>query len=297
MTLRLDANGVRFRINEHGSGDRAALLLHGFPDDAGSMFPVMDRLAEHGYTCYAPFMRGYGESEAGPGEEFYVIDLAEDVVEICEQLDLEDVLLIGHDLGAIAAYAACNLEPELFDCAVTMSVPPATVLLRNTMLHPKQLRRSWYMFYFQVPGIPEMRLEADNFACIERLWRDWSPTWEIPRERLAEVKLTFRQGKTVEHALAYYRALMRDSIAHPARYRDSWKLVSARSAVPTLMLTGADDGCIAPEMFDDPRTAFDGECRLEVIEGAGHFLPLEAPDTVARLALEWASRRATRVFD
>lgn len=287
MSIELHANGVRFRINEHGSGDRAALLLHGFPDDAGSMYPLMDRLAEQGYTCYAPFMRGYGESQVDPGEEFYVVDLAEDVVEICEQLDLEDVLIIGHDWGAIAAYAASNLAPGLFSRAVTMSVPPATVLLRNTVLHPEQLRRSWYMFYFQVPGVPEMRLQADNFACIERLWGDWSPTWDIPRGRLAEVKLTFRQGETVANALQYYRCLMREVVANPSRYRESWKLVSARSSVPTMMLAGADDGCIAPEMFADPGRAFDADWRLEVIDGAGHFLPLEAPERIAGLIRQW----------
>jgi pimeloyl-ACP methyl ester carboxylesterase len=287
MSITLHANGVRFRVNQHGDGDRSALLLHGFPDDAGSMYPLMDRLAQQGFTCYAPFMRGYGESQVEPGTEFYVADLAEDVVAICEQLDLEDVLLVGHDWGAIATYAACNLEPGRFSHAVAMSVPPATVLLRNALVHPAQLRRSWYMFYFQFPGIPEMRLEADNFACIERLWRDWSPTWEIPRARLAEVKLTFRQGDTVQNALSYYRCLMREAVSNPARYHESWRLVSQRSSVPTLMLAGADDGCISSEMFADPGVAFDGDWLLEVIDGAGHFLPLEAPDRVAEAIRDW----------
>lgn len=285
--MQLHANGVRFRINTHGDGERVALLLHGFPDDAGSMYPLMDRLAERGFTCYAPFMRGYGESQTGETADFYVADLAEDVVDICEQLDLNDVLLIGHDWGAIAAYAACNLAPEFFSGAVAMSVPPAKTLLRNTITHPEQLRRSWYIFFFQLPVLPEIGMEAENMRLIEDLWRAWSPSWDVPIGRLAEVKLTFRMGRTIQHALAYYRGLLRGALSNPARFRESWQLVSEPIRVPTQMMVGADDGCIAPAMFDAPGHAFSSDWTLEIVEDAGHFLPLEAPDRVAELIFDW----------
>ena len=274
------ANGLRFSTLQAGAGDRLALLLHGFPDDAGSMLPLMERLAADGFRAVAPYMRGYGLSDRARDGDYQIARLADDAVGLVRALGHERALLIGHDWGAMAAYAAAARAPERFTHLVALSVPPARTLLRNLPRFPAQLRRSWYIGAFQAPFLAERLLRRADFALIDRLWRDWSPGWSPPPGRLAEVKATFRYPGTVQAALAYYRGLALNGAVRSRAYLESWRSSTQPIRVPGCVLVGARDGCLAPEVFLGAEQAFAAPCRLEVVEGAGHFLPLEAPDRI-----------------
>jgi len=277
---RIRANGLTFRCLVQGQGPRTALLLHGFPDDAGSMRPLMTRLADAGFTAVAPYMRGYAGTDRAPDGRYSIARLAGDASDLARVIGGQDPVLIGHDWGAVAAYAAGNAAPERFSRIVAMAVPPARVLLHNLRKHPRQFRRSWYMFFFQLPRIPERALVKDDFAFIERLWRDWSPGWDFPPERIAEVKRSFRTPGTVRAALAYYRALLRDGARDVSGYRTSLRLSLQMIETPTLVLAGKEDGCMGIEVFEGLGRAFRGPFRFEAIPDAGHFMHLERPEPV-----------------
>lgn len=268
----VEANGIEFTYLTMGDGDRLALCLHGFPDNAGSMEPLMARLAGDGFHVVAPFMRGYAPTDPAPDGDYSVPALAEDAVALADALEGgEDAVLIGNDWGASAAYAVGGAAPDRFSHLVTMAVPPAFV--EGVRDHPMQLVRSWYMLFFQLPAIPEWALRADDFALVEFLWETWSPGWAYPEDRLEAVKETLRTGDTVEHALAYYRQLREvlgdgDGAERPA------------IQTPTLVLAGSQDGCIGPELFEGVADAFDAPARVAVVQEAGHFLHQERPDVV-----------------
>jgi pimeloyl-ACP methyl ester carboxylesterase len=266
-----------------GEGDRKALLLHGFPDDAGSMVPLMEALANKGFTAVAPYMRGYGRTGQDPDGNYMISRLAADAVGLAEAMGGEKTLLIGHDWGAVAAYAAANLKPEQFSRIVTMAVPPLRVFLANLLRHPRQVRRSWYMLFFQLPFLPERKVPEDEFAFLDRLWRDWSPGWEYSRERIDSVKNSLRGEGNVRAALAYYRGLLRSA---PLRFRDyleSRRLSFSLIRVPALVLAGEQDGCIGTEIFEGLERAFSGPYRYEKISGAGHFMHLEQPEATQEI--------------
>jgi len=289
---RVTANGLRFSVWTAGDGPRLALLLHGFPDDAGSWRPLAARLVAAGYRVAAPQLRGYGRSDRDPQGDYHVAALARDAACLVEALEAERALVVGHDWGAVAAYAAANLAPARFAAVVALSVPPPRTLLRNLKDHPAQLRRSWYMGLFQVPLVARRALRRRNYALIDRLWRSWSPGWEPPPERLAEVKRTFDYPGAVEAALSYYRGLFRPlSPWLVGSYRESWRLARERITVPTLVLAGAEDGCIGADLYRGAGEAFATTHRVDVLPGAGHWLPLEATDRVAERTLEWADPR------
>ncbi len=282
---RVTANGLTFECLRQGDGDRLALCLHGFPDDAGSMRPLLDRLAGAGFTAVAPYMRGYGPTDPAPDGDYTTIAMAKDAIALAEKLGGGEAVLVGHDWGAAGAYAAAAVAPERFSHLVALAVPPRFVDV--VAEHPRQWLRSWYIVFFQLPALPERLLRAGDFALIEWLWETWSPTWDYPEQRLEAVRETFREPGTVEAALTYYRQFGRqaaEKLAEDAierRFPGTDDGERAGVEVPGLVIAGTEDGCIGHELFDDADEAFDGRCRCLKIRGAGHFLHQERPDVVA----------------
>lgn len=283
-TRTIRANGLTFTAHVRGDGPRLALLLHGFPDDAGSMLPLADRLAAQGYTAVAPFMRGYAPTERPADGRYGAATLGQDALELITALGHRRATVVGHDWGAVAGYAAATLDPERVERLVALSVPPPRVFLRNLARHPGQLGRSSYMAFFQLPWVAERALRSNGMALIDRLWTRWASSFTPPPGRLEEVKRTLSTPGTLSAALGYYRALRAPS-------RAERRLLRRRVGAPTLVVTGDADGCIAPAAFDGLDDGFVAPRRFVVLSGVGHFVPLEATGEVARLILEFGARK------
>jgi pimeloyl-ACP methyl ester carboxylesterase len=278
---RIQTQTLEFEALRAGDGDRLALLLHGFPDDPRGFEPVMERLADAGYTAVAPYERGYGATDTPPLEpsNYSVTALGGDVIALLNALDADDPLVIGHDWGAVALTAVCRLDPSLVGEAVVAAVPPDFVEALDD--HPSQALRSWYMTFFQVPGLAEESLRANDFALIERLWSTWSPNWDYA-ERVEEVKETFRESETVEASLLYYRSFFDEILPKPV---GSMRIRGID--VPTLLVAGRDDGCVTVSAFEDSTRCYDAHAELETVGGAGHFMHAEKPDVFADRVLEF----------
>lgn len=286
--ITLSANGLSHPALKLGEGKRLALLLHGFPDTPRTWVRLMPRLAAQGYTCIAPFMRGYSQMNTPErllgdvNATIQIADLAADAAALVEAAGFSDALLIGHDWGAITAYAAANYAPEKFNTLVTLSVPHLRVFLSNLWKNPKQILQSWYILFFQMRfGIPEARIERDHFNFIEDLWARWSPGALLDAEALQAVKETFADKQILHNALAYYRGMLTPALSELENYNRSRELSFANIKQPTLTITGSQDGCIVPEMFDGMHTAIEAEFTLRILPLAGHFLTMESDERIA----------------
>lgn len=269
----------RLRCLGAGDGPRLCLVLHGFPDVASSFAPVLERLAAAGYRAVAPQLRGYAPSEPAADGCYCISELAADVIACIDALGHAEAAIVGHDWGAITAYAAAALAPARVASLVTLAVPPIAAFVRGLLRDPAQLRRSGYIGLFQLPGIAERRLAARDFALVDRLWRRWSPGWTPPPERLAAVKEALRSPGCAAAALGYYRDL-RPRRGHGDAWRRSRSLVFRRLQAPALVLAGARDGCIGPALFAGAARASDAPLTLRIFPEVGHFLHLEAPEAV-----------------
>jgi pimeloyl-ACP methyl ester carboxylesterase len=285
-SVELNANRLRFAAFEGGSGD-LALLLHGFPDDARSMLPLATRFIAAGFRCLVPYLRGYRPSEAPADGDYGTLALARDAVGLIDAAGAARGTIVGHDWGAVTAYVAANLAPARVRRIVTMSVPPPRIFIPSFLRHPAQIRRSWYMGAFQLPGAAA-RLAADDFALVERLWREWSPGWDFPAERLAGVKATLGDEDGASHAIGYYRSVPRSLLVPGPSVLETYRVAFSRISVPALVFSGDRDGCIGSEVYSGIEDAFTSPVRFEIVRGAGHFLPLEATDRVADLAIPFA---------
>lgn len=281
---RVRAAGIEFAYLEEGEGP-LVLLLHGFPDDARTWSHQMPELAAAGYRAVAPYLRGYPPTEIPAGGYYDSATLARDARELIRALGGgEPALVVGHDWGALATYGLVAAFPESVRRAVAMAVPHPGGAAEFLSSYD-QIRRSFYIWFFQLPGLPEMTVGADGLAFVERLWRDWSPGLDDP-EHLAGVKRTLSAPGALEAALAYYRALFDPARADPS-LEDTRRAASRRTAVPTLVAFGGEDGCLGAEFVHAGDAMFTGEYRVEVVPGCGHFLHRERPDEVTRLILRW----------
>lgn len=285
-TATLRAGGLRFSALTQGEGP-LVLCLHGFPDNRRSFRHQLPALAAAGFRAVAPTLRGYEPSSQPADGDYHVVRMAEDVVGWIDDLGQERVHLVGHDWGAIIAYAAAALAPERLHSLTTLAIPHPGRLQREGLRRlPSQLRNSWYILFFQLRGIADAVVEARDWAFIEKLWRDWSPGWELPAQELASVKETLRLPGVKKAALAYYRATFD---LRSAAAKQTARLLASQIGVPTLALTGALDGCMDTRLHDlvmKPED-FPAGFRVVRVDGAGHFLHQERPEEVNRILLDW----------
>jgi len=255
-----------------GSHGSPVVYLHGFPDHPPSARPFLDALVARGHRVAAPWLRGYAPSPlAGP----YDLDtLARDVLRAIDAwCPGEPVGLVGHDWGAAITYRACQLAPHRIRRAVTLALPhPLTFLAR--LRSATQLRHSWYMALFQLPGAGHL-VGARDLALVDRLWRAWSPGFVLDDHRRAELHACL--ARSLPAPLGYYRAMFRSPRAILR--------AGLRIEVPVLQVHGAGDGCVLPPDDRDARRFARRE--LVVLPGLGHFLHLEAPAAIAARVSSW----------
>lgn len=278
---------LRLPVREAGPADGfPVLLLHGFPDSHHSWDAQLSALAAAGFRAIAPAMRGYAATAIPDEGDFFLTTIVGDVTGLLDALELPRAHLVGHDWGAAVGWLAIAEQPQRFVSFTSLAIPPLGGMIKAMGRFPSQLRKSWYMGFFQLRGIADHVLERNDFAFIDRLWRDWSPGWNWPADSLAHVKEAFRQPGVPRAALGYYRHLF--NVFAPQNRR-AQALIRQRIEMPVLVLHGRSDGCM------DARLAaasvvpaqFGKGIKVEVIDGAGHFLHQEQPERVNRFLLDF----------
>ncbi len=282
----VQANGLTFHCLELGEGP-LTLCLHGFPDHAPSFRYQLPVLAKAGYRAVAPYLRGYAPTDVPPNGPYQAAALVQDTLALIDQLGGGSCVLIGHDWGAAAAHAAAVIASEKITKLVTIAVPHGPGLLESFITSQAQQRRSWYMFFFQMPFADDA-VALNDFAFIERIWQDWSPGWEYPPEEMAALKETFKKPGVLQAALNYYRHTLNPA-HHVPELADIQEhvLTGDPIQVPTLYFHGAKDGCIGVELSDGIEQYFPKGLRKEIIADAGHFTHQEKPDEINRMLLEF----------
>ncbi len=275
--LELSANGIDFTCLATGSGP-LALCLHGYPDSAWTWRHLLPELAAAGYRAVAPFNRGYAPTSLAPDGRYQAGVLGVDANALHEELGGgADAVLIGHDWGAMGAYAAASLEPDRWRRVVAAAVPVGPVNMAGFLDHD-QLRMSWYIF-FQLTPLADMVVPADGYAFIRRLWADWSPGFDGPSSSIGSWRACPRRHTSTPPS--------RTTATRSSPSSRTPALEAAQNGIyevptqPLLYLHGTDDGCMSPTL-----AASSGEylaapgSRSVMIDDAGHFLQLERPDVV-----------------
>jgi len=280
-----DVDGLSMTYLAAGLGNDGplAICLHGFPDSAHTWRLLLPRLAASGYRAVAPFLRGYAPTAVPTDGRLQTAASAVDVLTLRRLLGGGDEsVLIGHDWGAVIAHIAANSAD--WRKVVTMAVPPGPAVGVAFLTNLAQIKRSWYMFFFQHP-FADMVVGANDLAYIDMLWADWSPGYDA-RHDLELLKPSLRDPANLQAALGYYRATLGDGPKDPALDEMQNKSSDVPSA-PLLYLHGRTDGCMGAEVAEFAIAALPSTARGMILEGAGHFLHLEQPDAVNDIVMEF----------
>jgi pimeloyl-ACP methyl ester carboxylesterase len=234
----------KIRLHYLESGEPAnelVLLLHGFPEFSYSWRHQLPVLGEE-YHVVAPDMRGYNLSDKPPRIQDYAIEvLVEDVIGLMDHFGSATATVVGHDWGAGVAWAIAQKNPERVSRLAVMQVPPAPAWRKNMSL--RQLMRSWYMLFFQLPRIPEWAISRKNFNSIDRTFREMVINKHaFDDEDVRRYKEALRQPGAVTAGVNYYRANLRRLTSSGKNKNDA--VVNRRVPMPTLFIFGEQDFAI-----------------------------------------------------
>ncbi|MDB2647288.1 alpha/beta fold hydrolase [Pseudomonadales bacterium] len=155
------ANGLQFEVDVCGSGQRLALCLHGFPEHSFSWRFQLPMLADLGFKAWAPNLRGYGNTTRPEGMAAYRMDeLIEDVAGLIEASGCEETVLIAHDWGAVIAWQFALRKRLPLEKLIICNVPHPQAM--SDAFGWEQLKKSWYVLFFQIPKLPEKLLGKDD---------------------------------------------------------------------------------------------------------------------------------------
>jgi pimeloyl-ACP methyl ester carboxylesterase len=261
------------------------ILLHGFPEFWYSWRRQMRALAAAGHRVVAPDQRGYNLSEKPADVSAYRVDrLAHDVEALVRHLGATSAVVAGHDWGGAVAWQLARRRPDLLERLVILNAPhPAAY--RRELRSPGQLLRSWYVLFFQLPGLPEAAIRAGDYAVLERiLRRDPVRPGAFSDEDVAAYKAALDRPGALTAALNWYRANLRAGTSRRGGGRDrADEAVRAdgRITVPTLVLWGMRDRYLSPRLLDGLDRWVE-DLRVERIPDASHWVLADAPGRVSR---------------
>ena len=280
------ANGARFHLAEHGPADGPlVLLLHGFPEFWWSWRHQLVALGEAGFRAVAPDLRGYGASDKPPrGYDAYT--LSSDVAGMVRALGARDAMVVGHDWGGVLAWTVATLHPRVVRRLAIVDMPHP-LRLREALLHDRaQLRASSYIGYFQLPRLPEARLQKHDGAFVGELLRRWGGPGFPDAETEARCRQAMQIPAAAHCSLEWYRWAVR-SLTRPSGRRFQ-RLLDRGVGVPTLQLHGELDTCLLPSTAHGSGAWVEAPYELQVLEGLGHFPHEEDPELVSAALLEHA---------
>jgi pimeloyl-ACP methyl ester carboxylesterase len=267
---------VRLHYAECGRGDRLVILLHGFPECWYSWRKQLPVLGER-FHVVAPDMRGYNLSDKPERvEDYRTSRLVDDVTGLIRHFGAREAAVVGHDWGAVVAWAVAQHYPDYVSRLAALQVPPPAVWGKNLSL--RQLLKSWYMFFFQLPSIPEWWMSRGDFAGLEKMFRATARPGTFSDEDIAVFKAAAREPGALSASINYYRANLGSFLKRGFKDKEIKKQEHIR--VPTLFIYGERDFAIIPETVAGVADYIDAPFTELRLGRSGHWVHQESPAEV-----------------
>lgn len=275
----VETNGIRLHVVEAGPDDGPIVFfLHGFPEFWYAWRRQIDYFSSRGYLTVAPDQRGYNLSDKPVGVAPYRVDeLARDVVGLIDHYGRKQVFLVGHDWGGAVSWWVALKYPERLRRLVIMNCSHPLVYRKHLLGNQRQMEKSWYVFYFQMPGLVEKFAAADDYAWPVRLLVETSRPGTFKAEELERYREAFKQPGAFSAMVNWYRAAFQAKSEPPADFRVH---------VPTLILWGMNDVAFVPEQADES-LAFCEKGRLEKFPECSHWIEHEEAERINPMILQF----------
>ena len=282
MDLReryIETNGIKLHVMEAGPADGPMMLfLHGFPEFWYAWRRQIGYFAEKGYLVVVPDQRGYNLSDKPQGIAAYKIDeLAKDIVGLIDAYGRKQILLVGHDWGASVSWWLSIKYPERISKMVILNVPHPKVMAKEMFSNPEQMQRSWYIFYFQLPGAVEHLAASTNYQWVLNLITSNAKPGAFSPADLEKYRTAFAQPGAFSAMVNWYRASVQTKQEQPKSYSVD---------VPLLFMWGEEDIAMLTKMADDSMP-YCKQGKLIKMPGVSHWIQHEQADRVNALIEEF----------
>ena len=276
-------NGIRMHYVTQGSGP-LVVLLHGFPEFWYSWRYQIPFLAEHGYTVVAPDLRGYNDTDK-PRNGYDVPTLLRDIAGLIRGLGQDQAIIVGHDWGGGLAWQFAIHYPYMTSRLIVINAPHPSAM-RREFRTLKQLRKSWYIFFFQIPWLPEAFLLRNHANEVGRMLHGAAlQKAAFPPEVTAKYQEAMSKPGAMTAALNYYRQLFRH--LPPPASRENTQV-----SAPTLLIWGEHDIALGIEMTYGLEQWVD-DIEVKRLPDSGHWVQQEQPDKVNQLMLDFLQSSKT----
>lgn len=275
----IETNGIRLHVvtagDPHG---KPVLLLHGFPEFWYGWRDQIPAFVVAGYRVIVPDQRGYNLSDKPVGVRYYRTEmLVRDVIGLLDHFRIEKVNLAGHDWGAAVAWSVATSFPDRVERLAIMNVPHPDVMLATLRTSLRQMLKSWYIGFFQIPVLPDWVLRVNDYAAARRLLVSSGKPSTFNTADLAEYKKAWAQPGALTAMINWYRAVFMER---------SGKQTDNRVHVPVLVLWGKHDIALSAEMAQRSIELCD-DGRLVFFENASHWVQHDEADEVNRLLINY----------
>jgi pimeloyl-ACP methyl ester carboxylesterase len=277
-----DVNGISLHYVTQGEGP-LVLLLHGFPEYWYSWRYQIQFLASR-FKVVAPDMRGYDLSDKPKSVSEYGLDkLTADVQGLIDAFGEKKAHVVGHDWGGAVAWSFAMAYPGSVDKLVVMNAPHPAAFAKDIMTNPRQMARSWYMFFFQIPVVPEMMLRAFDSLLLKRSFTDWAIDKDaFSEEDLDKLAEAARRPGALTGGMNYYRAMFRNLPALRA-IREGAPTIKS----PTLLIWAEQDRALGKELTYGLDKYFEDGLTIRYIPDCSHWVQQEQPLLVNELLDEF----------
>lgn len=277
--------GTNYHYVQSGKG-RVMLLLHGFPEFWYSwkkLFPYLDA----DFQLVALDMKGYGQSDSPKNVSAYHYKIiVEEIFEIMNYLTQDKIYLVGHDWGGGIAWEIAKMYPDKIEKLIVLNCPPPSVLLRSILTNLKQFKMSWYIFFFQLPLIPEWWIHRNISTFFWRALKGWAVDKSaFQDDEIAQYEHTFKERHHFTGPINYYRAAFRSIF--DKKFSENSKINKA-----TLIIWANEDKALGKWLLDDIPALFeDSLLVIRQIPNCGHWVQHEKPKEVARFIREFIDEK------
>jgi pimeloyl-ACP methyl ester carboxylesterase len=279
----IQTNGINLHVTTDGPETGTPIvLLHGFPEFSYGWRRQIPALTAAGYRVIVPDQRGYNLSDKPKGIAAYDVEvLARDVIGLLDHFGIQKVRLVGHDWGAVVAWTVAIQFPERVEKLAILNVPHPDVMTRFVLGNSVQRKKSWYVFFFQIPILVEWILRRKNFEALAKMLIQSGRRGTFTEADMLEYKKAWSQPGALTGMLNWYRAAFRRGVgAAFVRFEPR------RVTVPTLMLWGRRDVALSFEMAQ-PSIELCERGELVSFDRATHWVQHDAADEVNQKLIEF----------
>ncbi|BAY20982.1 alpha/beta hydrolase fold protein [Calothrix sp. NIES-2100] len=265
----ITTNGVKLHYVTQGEGP-LLLMLHGFPEFWYSWRHQIPEFAQY-FKVVALDLRGYNDSDKPKNKSAYVMDeFVKDIQGVIKGLGYEKCVLVGHDWGGAIAWNFAYAHPDMLEKLIILNLPHPAKFAQG-LLTLQQLVRSAYIFFFQLPWLPELLIKSSDYAAIERAFKGMAvDKTTFTQPDIDAYKNAAAKTGAITAALNYYRNALQQRI-----FKRNWGIL----AVPTLMIWGENDTALGKELTYGTQ-AYVKDFQIKYIPNCSHWVQQEQPKLV-----------------